>query len=112
VLAALFSLFTGGLHIAHLRLILFNISTLEEMTMSRMRQRENAKLTRAFGHFGFLQARRVRKRWDWEWGNPQTEGNVWWLGSARANWEMVMGRHKLPWFCTFLFAYLSANGRR
>lgn len=27
-----------------------------------------------------------------------TEGNIWWLGSARKNWEQVMGTNPLLWF--------------
>mgnify|MGYP000315371440 CR=1 FL=1 len=35
--------------------------------------------------------------WDKQWGRLGTEGNLWWLGSKRANWEMVMGKAKLGW---------------
>lgn len=40
----------------------------------------------------------IRKQWDQEWGNLTTEGNIWWLGSKRANWEAVMGKSKWGWF--------------
>lgn len=38
------------------------------------------------------------ERWDAEWGRLGREGNLWWLGSARANWEATMGKAKLGWF--------------
>lgn len=40
----------------------------------------------------------IRRRWDQEWGRLGTEGNLWWLGSKRANWEAVMGKSKWGWF--------------
>ena len=43
----------------------------------------------------------MRKQWDSEWGDIDTEGNIWWLGSARKNWEAVMGEHVWEWFCEF-----------
>lgn len=43
--------------------------------------------------------RRLRKQWDREWGDPDTEGNLWWLGSVRENWVAVMGYSKWEWFC-------------
>ncbi|KAJ7836691.1 DHHC palmitoyltransferase-domain-containing protein [Mycena olivaceomarginata] len=36
--------------------------------------------------------RRALASYDAEWGAPDTEGNVWWAGSARAGWEDAMGR--------------------
>jgi hypothetical protein len=32
-----------------------------------------------------------QKSYDAEWGALDTEGNVWWPGSARAGWEDVIG---------------------
>ena len=43
--------------------------------------------------------RRTKRQWDEEWGDPDTEGNLWWLGSLRANWEDVMGHNPLWWIC-------------
>ncbi|KAG8800676.1 hypothetical protein FRC20_009620 [Serendipita sp. 405] len=40
----------------------------------------------------------LRKRWDDEWGRIGKEGNLWWLGSPRKNWEAVMGRNPWTWF--------------
>jgi palmitoyltransferase len=45
-------------------------------------------------------AKRVAvKQWEAEWGKTDTERNIWWLGSAKANWEAVMGKNRLWWFC-------------
>jgi hypothetical protein len=35
--------------------------------------------------------------WDAEWGKIGTEGNLFWLGSIRNNWEAVMGK-QVPWW--------------
>lgn len=47
--------------------------------------------------------RRTRKQWDEEWGRIGCEGNLWWLGSYRANWEAVMGHHVWGWFRAWCF---------
>ena len=41
----------------------------------------------------------MREQWDQEWGRIDQEGNLWWLGSYRANWVSVMGKSKWGWFC-------------
>ena len=54
--------------------------------------------------------RQIRAEWDKEWGKLNTEGNIWWLGGAKANWEYRMGRNRWGWFCentSFFFIYLS-----
>lgn len=43
----------------------------------------------------------LRKRFDEEWGRVGKEGNLWWLGSSRANWDAVMGRNPWTWFLPF-----------
>lgn len=45
----------------------------------------------------------TKRQWDLDWGRLGREGNLWWLGSRRANWEMVMGKKKLGWFRAFVF---------
>lgn len=48
--------------------------------------------------------------WDEEWGRVGRELNPWWLGSKRANFEMVMGKRKLGWFreslCSFMLGFM------
>ncbi|GAA6027283.1 hypothetical protein JCM8097_002556 [Rhodosporidiobolus ruineniae] len=94
----LFFLFTGSLFAAHTRLILRNMTTIEEIGMNRMKQRERAALGAVFKFWQWREKRATRKAWDRQWGRHGLEGNLWWMGSKRANWEAVMGKHKLPWF--------------
>lgn len=35
--------------------------------------------------------------WNQEWGRLDTEGNIWWMGNARREWEAVMGKNWLGW---------------
>ncbi|GAA5910015.1 hypothetical protein JCM8208_006413 [Rhodotorula glutinis] len=97
-LAFLFWLFTGALFAAHTRLVLRNMTTIEEIGMNRTKQRERAALNQHYGFWQWRAKRATRREWDKQWGHIATEGNLWWLGSKRANWEMVMGTHKLGWF--------------
>jgi hypothetical protein len=54
---------------------------------------------------GYLRAkRRTRQAWDAEYGRIGREGNMWWLGSIRANWEQVFGPKTWTWLRT---SYLS-----
>jgi palmitoyltransferase len=39
------------------------------------------------------------KEWDREWGKWSTEGNIWWIGPRRGEWEAVMGTNPLGWIC-------------
>jgi palmitoyltransferase len=119
--AGFFTLFTGTLLFAHTRMIMDNTSTIEEMGMTRMKARERAALSRVYGFGQFTlvlvpsssvhctdlilecrEKRATRRQWDEEWGRIGKEGNLWWLGSSRANWVAVMGENKLRWFRTSL----------
>lgn len=42
--------------------------------------------------------KRTLRQWDAEWGRIGREGNIWWMGSKRQNWEAVMGRNIWWWF--------------
>ncbi|SCV71227.1 BQ2448_2815 [Microbotryum intermedium] len=97
-LSALFTFFVTSLLIMHTRLILLNMTTIEQMGMERIKSMENRRLAREFGTFGFNKMRKVRKEWDREWGRLGKEGNLWWLGSRGNNWRMVMGKGKWGWF--------------
>ncbi|GAA5821516.1 hypothetical protein JCM3770_001057 [Rhodotorula araucariae] len=97
-LAFLFWLFTGALFAAHTRLILRNMTTIEEIGMNRIKQRERAALNQHYGFWAWRAKRANCREWDQQWGRLGREANLWWLGSKRANWEMVMGKEKLPWF--------------
>ncbi|KAI5474573.1 vacuole protein, palmitoyltransferase domain containing [Pseudohyphozyma bogoriensis] len=98
ILAGLFCFFTVSLFTAHTRLIILNVTTIEDMGISRMKARERSALQRAYLFWRWREKRRAKKVWNYQWGRIGKEGNFWWLGSARANWEMVMGNDKLGWF--------------
>lgn len=98
-ISGFFLVFTTPLLAAHTRLLLLNLTTIEDMTLNRMKQRERATLAREFGTFGFKEKNEVKRRWDNEWGRIGKEGNLWHLGSKRENFEMVMGKNKWGWFC-------------
>jgi palmitoyltransferase len=50
---------------------------------------------------GSLRAkRRTRRKWDAEYGRIGREGNMWWLGSMRANWEQTFGPKTWTWLRT------------
>ncbi|EMD30904.1 hypothetical protein CERSUDRAFT_100876 [Gelatoporia subvermispora B] len=97
-LAALFALFTFALLASHVYLIMLNQTTVESLGVRRMKEREKHVLGRMFAWYEIGARRRTKKQWDAEWGNPNTEGNIWWLGSRRKNWESVMGTHIWEWF--------------
>ena len=86
-------------------LILKNETSVESLVSRERKEDENARLQERFGFCSFREKRKVRKAWDLEWGKPTTEGNLWWLGSARKNWEATMGKRVWTWFCEFGFLY-------
>lgn len=98
VLSGLFAFFTAALLGTHVNLIVHNQTTVETMNSQRMKEREKGVLARMHAWYEFGAKRRTRKQWDEEWGRIGCEGNLWWLGSYRANWEAVMGHHVWEWF--------------
>jgi len=97
-LSALFIFFTVAMLATHVRLIVLNVTTVESLSKQYMTEREKAVLARQFSWYQFGAKRKLKKQWDQEWGEPYTEGNLWWLGSYRENWESVMGHSKWGWF--------------
>ena len=53
VIAGLFALFTGSLLVAHTRLMLLNITTIEDIGLNRIKSRERSALTRVHGFWGW-----------------------------------------------------------
>jgi len=92
-----FVLFCNGLLISHAHLIILNMTTIEHMGYHRNRERENARLALVLPWWDFTGKRKLREAWDKEWGRPNHEGSLWWLG-ARRNWESVMGTNVWGWF--------------
>ncbi|KAH9852983.1 zf-DHHC-domain-containing protein [Lenzites betulinus] len=98
VLSGLFILFTTALLGTHFQLICMGQSTVESLDARRIGEREDRVLGRLHAWWDFRGKRATRKQWDAEWGRVGREGNPWWLGSARANWEATMGAHAWQWF--------------
>ena len=84
--------------ITHIILITGNMSTVEQMGMSRMRERENRMVCALHAWWQIREKCKMRAQWDSEWGRIGKEGHMWWLGSTRANWEAVMGNRIWMWF--------------
>ena len=99
-------LFTGAMLQAHVILVLSNMTTVEQMGAQRMRHREQRVLARLHKWYEFRARRETVAQWDGEWGRIGKEGHMWWLGSARKNWEAVMGDSVWMWFREYLFFLL------
>jgi len=97
-LTAFFCMFTAGLFVTHGYLITLNMTTVEEYGIKSMKERESNTLSSMFPWHDCRAKNRTRRAWDEEWGALQTEGNIWWLGSRRTNWEQVMGKNPWGWF--------------
>lgn len=97
-LTALFGLFCFLMFLTHVQLIMLNQTTVESLGFRSMQEREQDNLARMHHWYDCGAKRRTRRRWDKEWGRVGKEGNLWWLGSRRANWESVMGKNVWWWF--------------
>ena len=84
-----------------MRLILLNMTTVEQMRVQDMKEHESAMLAETYSMCALAKKRRAQLKWDEEWGRPAIEGNIWWLGSERENWESVMGKSVSSWFREF-----------
>jgi hypothetical protein len=49
--------------------------------------------------------RDAKRQWKEEWGDLDTEGNMWWTGSKKQGWIDVMGRNPLGWICESFIAF-------
>ncbi|KAF6749700.1 DHHC palmitoyltransferase-domain-containing protein [Ephemerocybe angulata] len=96
-LSALFALFTFTLTVSHVIMIMMGQTTVENMQIQTMRERESEQLGKAYRWWEFRGKARTLREWDQEWGRLGTEGHVWWIGGRRREWEAVMGRNPLGW---------------
>ncbi|KAF8550647.1 zf-DHHC-domain-containing protein [Imleria badia] len=97
-LAGFFGIFSSLILSSQLHLVLLNQTTVESLSYRSMRDREQALLSQMYKWYHFRAKRRTSKQWDSEWGRIGIEGNLWWLGSTRANWVAVMGKNVWWWF--------------
>ena len=95
--SGLFGVFGFIMSGTHIRLILLNLTTVEQMKIRDMKDRESDTLADMYSMCAFTKKRKMRARWDEEWGRLALEGNIWWLGSGRKNWESVMGKSIWTW---------------
>ncbi|KIJ41139.1 hypothetical protein M422DRAFT_780541 [Sphaerobolus stellatus SS14] len=100
-LAGFFAIFMTTLFLTQSRFVFLNMTTIEQLHAQRMHEREKAILsdlipcpcTGLCGEgVGVAGRKRIKEQWDVEWGKEEKEGNLWWSGSQRENWEQVMGR--------------------
>ncbi|KZV63525.1 zf-DHHC-domain-containing protein [Peniophora sp. CONT] len=96
-LGGLFSTFTGSLFGMHAVLVLMNMSTVEQLAVSSMKERERSVLSYEFRWTQFKAKRARQAEWDAEWGRIGREGHLWNVGSMRYHWEMVFGRNPWTW---------------
>ncbi|RXW18095.1 hypothetical protein EST38_g7766 [Candolleomyces aberdarensis] len=96
-LSALFALFTFSLTVTHIYMIMLGQTTVENMQIQTMKRREDGQLGKAFKWWEFRGKRQMLKEWDREWGSLDKEGNIWWVGGRRREWEAVMGKNMLGW---------------
>lgn len=118
------------LTITHVYLILRGQTTVENMQIRSMKEREERNLAKVYGfwQFGwvhrstilffrlctsrfiaklmftiflFRAKRRKLRQWDQEWGRLSKEGNIWWRGDAYEEWVDVMGKNPLGWICEY-----------
>ncbi|KIY68821.1 zf-DHHC-domain-containing protein [Cylindrobasidium torrendii FP15055 ss-10] len=96
-LAALFCLFTSSLFASHVRLLCLSETTVESMRDQSMKEKEDHLISGALGFCNFPAKIRLKQAWNKEWGRIGKEGNIWWMGSARAGWEDTMGTSWIGW---------------
>jgi len=97
-LAGMFGLFTVSLLILHVHMISLGQTTVESVGFQDMRHREERTLGLMHPWYKFSAMRATQRQWDAEWGRIGKEGNIWWLGSKKENWEAIMGRNVWWWF--------------
>ncbi|KAI9463940.1 DHHC palmitoyltransferase-domain-containing protein [Russula earlei] len=96
--SGLFSMFTLTMSSTHIVLISTNQTTVEHLAARTTKDREKEVLDEMHSFWSFKAKRRTRQAWDAEYGRIGREGNMWWLGSVRANWEQVFGPRTWTWF--------------
>lgn len=106
-------------------------TTVESMHARQQKERESQGLNDTFGFcgivcvpfhpFGWLwmaldiypfvcrDKKIMQKAWDEEWGSIDKEGNLWWLGSGKKEWEEVMGKNPWGWFCEYFHISFSSS---
>lgn len=100
-IAAVLAFFTGSMFTSHVILILNGQTTIENISISDMKHRETSALNRHYSLFALKIKMKERRLMDKEWGNLDNEANLWYQGSKKANWKLVMGKSKWKWLVPF-----------
>ncbi|TIA88836.1 hypothetical protein E3P99_02357 [Wallemia hederae] len=101
--SAFFAFFVAGLLGNHIWLACDSLTTFEDMFEIRtIRARDNTALTKHYEPWQLIEKKACRDHWYYVWGNPRTEGNLWWLGSPYRNWCFRMGANPIVWFIPFM----------
>ncbi|EIW76567.1 zf-DHHC-domain-containing protein [Coniophora puteana RWD-64-598 SS2] len=96
VLTGLFGIFSFMMTLTQIRSLMLNQTTVESLNFRAMREREQATLSHMYAWYQIRAKRRTVKEWDQEWGKTGTEGNLWYLGSEKENWEIHDGMDYPP----------------
>jgi palmitoyltransferase len=99
-IAAVLSFFTGSMTVSHIILILKARSTIEDISASDMKRRETSALNRVYPLFALKAKKRERNEWNRVWGRLDKEANLFWQGSNKKNWELIMGNSWWKWIIT------------
>ncbi|KAI0043421.1 zf-DHHC-domain-containing protein [Auriscalpium vulgare] len=97
-LSGLFALFTIVMFLTHTSLISMNQTTVENISVRSMKQRESEMLGELYPWWNVSAKRRTKKQWDAEWGRIGFEGNLWWTGDVRKHWKEALGPNPWTWF--------------
>ncbi|KAJ3520605.1 hypothetical protein NMY22_g12678 [Coprinellus aureogranulatus] len=96
-LSGIFGLFTFTLLASHVYMTLQGQTTVENMQIQTLKERESETLSRAYRWYEVREKLKTLKEWDREWGEWSTEGHIWWIGPKRREWEAVMGTNPVGW---------------
>ncbi|TIA87610.1 hypothetical protein E3P81_03876 [Wallemia ichthyophaga] len=100
--SSFFAFFVGGLLFNHIWLACDSLTTFEDMFEVRtIRARDASILSKHYDPWQLQAKKACKDHWYYVWGNPRTEGNLWWLESPYRNWCFRMGANPLAWFVPF-----------
>lgn len=71
------------------------------LTSATLKHMGDLLITVPFASFtpSYRGKRQMLREWNREWGSLDKEGNIWWIGGRRSEWEAVMGKNVFGWIC-------------
>lgn len=101
-ISAFFTIFVGALFGNHIWLSCDNLTTFDHIFEIRTtRARDQSVLSQHYKPLQLKERSKCRQHWYYEWGNPRTTGNLWWLDSKYRNLKYRMGSYPVYWFIPF-----------